>query len=89
MGGSGTVIGAFLGAFLIDLLQNSLFRWAVISQFWRDFILGMLILAAVAIDYLVFNRLKNLWARAELQMASESRASSSEPDKGEVPTDVG
>jgi rhamnose transport system permease protein len=89
MGGSGTVIGAFLGAELIDLLENSLFRWAVISEFWRDFILGMLILAAVAIDYLVLNRLKNLWARAELQMASESRASGSEPDKGEVPTDVG
>ena len=30
MGGSGTVIGAFLGALLIlDLLENSLFRWAV------------------------------------------------------------
>lgn len=90
MGGSGTVIGAFLGALLIDLLQNSLFRWAVISEFWRDFILGMLILAAVAIDYLVFNRLKNLWARAELQMASESRMASGDGgDKGEVSTDVG
>jgi rhamnose transport system permease protein len=90
MGGSGTVIGAFLGALLIDLLENSLFRWAVISEFWRDFILGMLILTAVAIDYLVFNRLKNLWARAELQMASESRAGSgNEPDRGEVSTDVG
>ena len=91
MGGSGTVVGAFLGALLIDLLQNSLFRWAVISEFWRDFILGMLILTAVAIDYLVFNRLKNLWARAELQMASESRAGGGdEPrDQGEVSTDVG
>jgi rhamnose transport system permease protein len=27
MGGSGTVFGAFLGALLIDLLENSLFRW--------------------------------------------------------------
>ena len=90
MGASGTVVGAFLGALLIDLLQNSLFRWAVISEFWRDFILGMLILTAVAIDYLVFNRLKNVWARAELQMASESRAGGGdEPDMGEVSTDVG
>jgi rhamnose transport system permease protein len=89
-GGSGTVVGAFLGALLIDLLQNSLFRWAVISEFWRDFILGMLILAAVAIDYLIFNRLKNVWARAELQMSSESRSSGGdEPDKGEVATDAG
>jgi rhamnose transport system permease protein len=90
MGGSGTVIGAALGALLIDLLQNSLFRWALISEFWRDFILGMLILAAVAIDYLLFNRLKNLWARAELQMASESHAGGGdEPDMGEVSTNVG
>jgi rhamnose transport system permease protein len=88
-GGSGTVVGAFLGALLIDLLQNSLFRWQVISEFWRDFILGMLILTAVAIDYLVFNRLKNVWARAELQMSSESRTGGGdEPDKGEVSTDA-
>jgi rhamnose transport system permease protein len=69
-GGSGTVVGAFLGALFLDLLQNSLFRWAVISEFWRDAILGMLILLAVALDYVVFGRLKNLWARTELQMES-------------------
>jgi rhamnose transport system permease protein len=92
MGGSGTVIGAFLGALLIDLLQNSLFRWALISEFWRDFILGMLILTAVAIDYLVFNRLKYVWARTELQMAStESRTGGGEEqrDKGEVSSNAG
>lgn len=82
MGGSGTVIGAFLGALFLDLLENSLFRWQVISEFWRDAILGMLILAAVALDYVVFGRLKNLWARAGLQMRSED-----EP-KPEVVTDV-
>jgi len=70
-GGSGTVVGAFLGALFLDLLQNSLFRWAVISEFWRDAILGMLILLAVALDYVVFGRLKNLWARTELQMESQ------------------
>ncbi len=92
MGGSGTVFGAFLGALLIDLLENSLFRWQVISEFWRDAILGLLILAAVAIDYVVFNRLKNLWARTELRMASaESRAAAGQEtrEKGEVATDVG
>jgi rhamnose transport system permease protein len=55
----------------LDLLENSLFRWQVVSEFWRDAILGMLILAAVAIDYVVFGRLKNLWARAGLQMQSD------------------
>jgi rhamnose transport system permease protein len=70
-GGSGTVIGAFLGALFLDLLQNSLFRWAVISEFWRDAILGMLVLLAVALDYVVFGRLKNLWARTELQLETD------------------
>jgi rhamnose transport system permease protein len=71
MGGSGTVFGALLGAVLIDLLENSLFRWQVISEFWRDAILGMLILLAVAIDYVVIRRLRTMWARAELQTKTE------------------
>ena len=83
MGGSGTVVGAFLGALFLDLLENSLFRWQVISEFWRDFILGMLILAAVAVDYVIFGRLKNLWARSGLQMRSEDS-----DQKPEVATDV-
>jgi rhamnose transport system permease protein len=70
-GGAGTVFGAFLGALLLDLLENSLFRWAVISEFWRDAILGGLILLAVALDYVVFGRLKNLWARAGLQLKAD------------------
>lgn len=70
-GGSGTVVGAFLGALLLDLLENSLFRWQVISEFWRDAILGMLILAAVALDFVVFGRLKNLWSRAGLELRRE------------------
>jgi rhamnose transport system permease protein len=83
-GGSGTVFGAFLGALLIDLLENSLFRWQAISEFWRDAILGMLILLAVAIDYVVIGRLRTIWARAGLQMQIE------EPqEKPEVVTHAG
>jgi rhamnose transport system permease protein len=78
MGGSGTVIGAFLGALLIDLLQNSLFRWAVISPFWLDAILGMMILLAVALDYVVFGRLKSIWARAGLQLSAEESKAKAE-----------
>jgi len=74
-GGSGTVFGAFLGALLIDLLENSLFRWQAISEFWRDAILGMLILLAVAIDHVVIGRLRIAWARAGLQMTTK------EPDE--------
>jgi rhamnose transport system permease protein len=84
MGGSGTVFGAFLGALLIDLLENSLFRWQVISEFWRDAILGMLILLAVAIDYVVIGRLRVIWARAGLQMQAEA---SSEKPEGTVHVD--
>ncbi len=77
-GGSGTVVGAFLGALFLDLLENSLFRWAVVSEFWRDAILGALILAAVAMDYVVFGRLKNLWARAGLRLRTEDSGQKAE-----------
>jgi rhamnose transport system permease protein len=70
-GGSGSVIGALLGAILIDLLENSLIRWLEISEFWRDALLGLLILLAVATDAVIMNRLRNLWARSELQMSAE------------------
>lgn len=67
-GGVGTVIGALLGAILVDLLDNSLIRWLAISEFWRDALLGLLILLAVAVDAVIMNRVRDLWARSELQM---------------------
>ena len=70
-GGSGTVIGALLGAILIDVLENSLIRWLEISEFWRDALLGLLILLAVATDAIIMNRLRNLWARRGLQVEAE------------------
>ena len=36
LGGSGTIIGAFLGAVLIGVLDQSLVRVEQISEFWRD-----------------------------------------------------
>ncbi|MFC2031384.1 ABC transporter permease [Chloroflexota bacterium] len=71
-GGIGTVIGAFLGATLIDLLENSLIRWLEISQFWIEALLGLLILLAVAADAVIMSRLRVVWARRELQMESEA-----------------
>ncbi len=56
-GGSGSVIGAFLGAILVDLLETGLVRWAVVSEFWREAVLGALILAAVATDTFLSRRL--------------------------------
>jgi rhamnose transport system permease protein len=71
-GGIGTAVGALLGAILIDLIDNSLIRWLEISEFWRDALLGMLILLAVAADRVIMNRLRNLWARSELQLGTET-----------------
>lgn len=69
-GGSGTVLGALLGAFLIDLLGQGLLRWLGISEFWRDALLGLLILLAVASDAMLLGWLCRLWAeRAEVDHA--------------------
>jgi len=70
-GGAGTMFGAILGGLLIDLLENSLFRTVAVSEFWRDAILGMLILLAVVIDYIIIGRLRRVWARIGFKMDSE------------------
>ena len=62
-GGSGTMFGTLLGAVLISTLEQSLLRWDQISEFWRDAILGLLILFAVATDAVIINRLRALWVR--------------------------
>ena len=46
-------IGALLGAVMIGTLEQSLFRWLQISEFWRDALLGLLILLAVASDAVI------------------------------------
>lgn len=55
-GGSGSVLGAVLGAILIDLLENSLIRSLQVSEFLRDALLGLLILASVALDSVLMKR---------------------------------
>ncbi len=67
LGGSGTMIGALLGAMLINLLQQSLLRWPVISNFWVGALLGMLILISVTIDAVIINRLRDIWAQQGLE----------------------
>lgn len=65
-GGSGTVVGALLGALMINTLEQSLIRWLQISEFWRDALLGLLILMAVATDALIIKSLRDFWARSGL-----------------------
>jgi rhamnose transport system permease protein len=73
-GGSGTVIGAMLGAIMIGTLEQSLFRLQI-SEFWRDAILGLLILLAVASDAIILQRLRALWGRADMKLVAKTAAS--------------
>lgn len=57
-GGSGTVFGAFLGAILIQILDLSLARVPQVSEFWRDAVLGALILGAIIADVVLSRRLR-------------------------------
>ncbi len=59
-GGSGTVFGAFIGAVLVDLIDTSLTRWPLVSEFWREAVLGGLILVAVTADAVLMRRLVGL-----------------------------
>jgi rhamnose transport system permease protein len=69
-GGSGRVTGAMLGAVMIGTLEQSLFRLGI-SEFWRDALLGLLILLAVASDAVILQRLRAIWARTELKFVAD------------------
>ena len=70
LGGSGTMVGAFLGALLIDTLKLSLVRVPEVSEFWRDAFLGILILGAVILDITLQKRFNRRWS-AEARRAME------------------
>jgi rhamnose transport system permease protein len=76
-GGSGTMIGAMLGAVLIGTLEQSLIR-VNINEFWKDALLGLFILVAVASDALIINRLRDLWARGEIAQSGRGGVGMSE-----------
>jgi rhamnose transport system permease protein len=63
-GGSGTLVGALLGALLVNVLDLSLLRVPGLSEFWRDAVLGVLILTAVAVDFLLGQRIGRIASRA-------------------------
>jgi rhamnose transport system permease protein len=82
-GGSGTVIGALIGAILVDLIDTSLVRWILVSEFWREAVLGVLILLSVAADallmrHLVASRRAREHARMEANIAQESTSTPQE-----------
>jgi rhamnose transport system permease protein len=63
-GGAGTMAGAFLGAALIETLELSLVRVPQVSEFWRDALLGLLILGGVLLDFTLQKRLQRRWTAA-------------------------
>ena len=69
-GGSGTILGVVLGTLLVDTIDNSLTRWAVVSEFWRDALLGMLIMTAVAADTFMARSFARLRRKKTLAPAS-------------------
>lgn len=64
MGGSGSILGVLMGTVLVDTIDNSLTRWDLVSEFWRDALLGMLIMAAVTVDTLASRSLTRLRGRS-------------------------
>jgi len=80
-GGSGTMIGAMLGAVIIGTLEQSLIRLNI-NEFWKDGLLGLFILIAVASDTVILNRLRNVWGRSELKLTSGADAGAAQlPEK--------
>jgi rhamnose transport system permease protein len=73
-GGSGSMVGALLGVLLIETLQQSLLRWAGLSEFVKDAILGLLILVAVTADTIILGRLREMWVR--VRRRDQARAQS-------------
>jgi rhamnose transport system permease protein len=73
-GGSGSMIGVVLGAMLIVILEQGLIRWAEVSEFLREALLGLLILLAVASDKIILDRLRAIWARQRRQLDEHEHA---------------
>jgi rhamnose transport system permease protein len=61
-GGSGTVLGATLGAILVATIDTG-FTLLKISEFWKTFFEGTAIVVAVTIDALITQRLQELLRR--------------------------
>jgi rhamnose transport system permease protein len=58
-GGSGSILGAILGTFLLALIHNALILLHI-NPFWEDAIYGLAILGAVSLDAGLMRRLQSL-----------------------------
>jgi rhamnose transport system permease protein len=85
LGGSGTLVGAVLGAVLIVVLDQSLARVEQVSEFWRDAILGVLILLAVIGDAVIRTRFRR---RRSAETRPQTKLSESPPGEDQPTPDV-
>jgi rhamnose transport system permease protein len=72
-GGSGTVLGATLGALLVATIDNG-FTLLRISEFWKIFFEGAAIVVAVTIDALFKQRVQDVLRRQRRAAAQTARA---------------
>ncbi len=54
-GGSGTLLGAFLGMLIISMIDSGLVFYGV-SGNWAQFVTGVVIIAAIALDHVIKRR---------------------------------
>ncbi len=76
-GGSGTVLGAVIGALLVGTIANG-FTLLRISEFWKITFQGFAIVVAVTIDALVTQRLQEALRRRRRREVAEARAEAKE-----------
>ena len=67
-GGSGTIIGTIVGAFVIGVINDGM-TMCNVSEFWQKIIRGLVIILAVVIDQVQ----RNLQAKMALQARNESK----------------
>jgi rhamnose transport system permease protein len=66
------------GVLMIEVLQQSLLRWAGISEFVKDALLGLLILIAVTADAIILGRLREMWVKVRRRDRARLQARASE-----------
>lgn len=72
-GGSGTVLGAVLGALLVGTISNG-FTLLRVSEFWKIAFQGFAIVAAVTVDALITKRLQEVLRRRRRRAVAEASA---------------
>ncbi|MDO4547401.1 MAG: ABC transporter permease [Clostridia bacterium] len=71
-GGSGSVLGTFLGVMLFAFISNGL-TLARISTYWQSIIVGMIILIAVSFDMIKLHREERRQTRVDIDYSQEGK----------------